>query len=183
VADDDAATETAEQQPEDESARAAEVEQTYGVPLTVSHGQRVLHPRPDELVATVKALRADGFEQLLDVMGVDYLGYASSRQLPTMVEGQRFEVVYLLISLSKRERIRIRVQVPAEDPVVPSLFGQYPGAEAPEREVFDMYGVSFDDHPDMCRILMPEDWVGHPLRKDYEIGRIPVQFKDAPARH
>ncbi|MEE9414828.1 MAG: NADH-quinone oxidoreductase subunit C [Acidimicrobiales bacterium] len=183
MADDDAATETAEQLPEDESSQAVEVEQAYGVPVTISYDQRVLHSTRDELIATVEALRADGFEQLLDVMGVDYLGYTPSRQLPTTVEAQRFEVVYLLISLSKRERIRIRVQVPSEDPVVPSLFEQYPGAEAPEREVFDMYGVSFAEHPDMCRILMPEDWVGHPLRKDYEIGRIPVQFKDAPARH
>jgi NADH-quinone oxidoreductase subunit C len=64
---------------------------------------------------------------------------------------------------------------------VSSATGLYPGLDAPEREAFDMFGIVFDGHPDLTRILMPEDWVGHPLRKDYDIGRIPVQFKEAPA--
>ena len=67
--------------------------------------------------------------------------------------------------------------MPGGDPVVPSLFDVHPGTEAPEREVFDLFGIRFDGHPDLTRILMPEDWVGHPLRKDYGIGSIPVQFK------
>jgi len=86
----------------------------------------------------------------------------------------------LLISHHERARLRIRVQVPETDPVVPTLFEVHPGTEAMEREVFDMFGISFEGHPDLTRILMPEDWEGHPLRKDYGIGRIPVQFKDAP---
>jgi NADH-quinone oxidoreductase subunit C len=69
------------------------------------------------------------------------------------------------------------VQVPESDPLLASLFDLWPGTEAMEREVFDMFGISFDGHPDLTRILMPEDWDGHPLRKDYSIGRIPVQFK------
>ena len=77
--------------------------------------------------------------------------------------------------------MRLRVQVPEDDPVVPSLFDLYPGTEAMEREVFDLFGIRFDGHPDLTRILMPEDWEGHPLRKDYAVGRIPVQFK-APRR-
>ena len=81
------------------------------------------------------------------------------------------------MSHEKRERLRIRVQVPEGDAVVPSLFDVHPGTEAFEREVYDMFGIRFDGHPDLTRILMPEDWEGHPLRKDYGIGRIPVQFK------
>ena len=69
------------------------------------------------------------------------------------------------------------MQVPEDDAVVPSLFDVHPGTEAMEREVFDLFGISFDGHPDLTRILMPEDWVGHPLRKDEAMGRIPVQFK------
>ena len=75
----------------------------------------------------------------------------------------------------------MRVQVPADDPTLPTLFDIHPGTEAMEREVFDMFGIVFTDHPDLTRILMPEDWEGHPLRKDYEVGSIPVQFKEAHA--
>jgi NADH-quinone oxidoreductase subunit C len=88
-------------------------------------------------------------------------------------------VVLNLTSISTRDRIRVRVQVPESDPTIASAFDLWPGTEAMEREVFDMFGVSFDGHPDLTRILMPEDWDGHPLRKDYAIGRIPVQFKGA----
>jgi NADH-quinone oxidoreductase subunit C len=71
------------------------------------------------------------------------------------------------------------VQVPESDPTCPSLFELFPGTEALEREVFDMFGITFTDHPDMTRILMPEDWIGHPLRRDYSVGDIPVKFKGA----
>jgi NADH-quinone oxidoreductase subunit C len=71
--------------------------------------------------------------------------------------------------------------VPEDDPTVPSLFGIYPGTEAMEREAYDLLGILFSGHPDLTRILLPEDWEGHPLRKDHSIGRVPVQFK-APQR-
>ena len=93
---------------------------------------------------------------------------------------ERFEVVVNLLSLSQVRRVRVRVQVPADDAVVPTLFDLYPGTEAMEREAYDLFGIVFDGHPDMTRILMPEDWEGHPLRKDYGVGRVPVQFKGAP---
>ena len=96
------------------------------------------------------------------------------------MEAQRFELVVTLQDLARARRVRIRVQVPEHEPVVPSLFDLWPGSEAMEREVFDLVGIRFDGHPDLTRILMPEDWVGHPLRKDYDTGRIPVQFKGAP---
>ena len=103
-----------------------------------------------------------------------------ARSLPEGVQPERFEVVVNLLSLSMRQRVRVRVQVPESDPAVDSLFDVYPGTEAMEREAYDMVGIIFTDHPDLTRILMPEDWEGHPLRKDYGVGRVPVQFKEAP---
>ena len=94
---------------------------------------------------------------------------------------ERYEVVVSLLSMAQHRRVRVRVQVPEDDPVVPSLYPLYPGTEAFEREVLDMFGIRFDGHPDLTRILMPEDWDGHPLRKDYAVGRIPVEFKGAPS--
>jgi NADH-quinone oxidoreductase subunit C len=153
----------------------------HGVPVTWSHGQKVLHAPRAQLRELVAALRDDGFDQLLDVTGVDYLTAETPRVLPAAVDAERFEVVVNLISHARRERVRIRVQVPADDPHVPSLFDLHPGSEYHERETYDMFGIVFDDHPDPSRILMPEDWIGHPLRKDYSVGAIPVQFKGAPS--
>ncbi|MEN9823923.1 MAG: NADH-quinone oxidoreductase subunit [Actinomycetota bacterium] len=154
----------------------------YGVPLSDSHGQRVLHPSRAEYVKVVKQLLSDTFTMCSDLTAVDYLTH-SGRTLPAGITGERFEVVVNLLSIERRERIRVRVQVPADDATIPSLFDMYPGTEAMEREAYDMFGLVFTDHPDLTRILMPEDWDGFPLRKDYETGRIPVQFTaDFPAR-
>ncbi len=161
-----------------EEAPTPEPERVHGAPVTWSRGQRVLHPSRDELASLVRRLRDDdGFNMCLDVTGVDYLTYEAARDLPDGVSAERFEVVVTLMSHSRRERVRVRVQAPAADPSVPSLFDVHPGSEAMEREVFDLFGIAFEGHPDLTRILMPEDWVGHPLRKDEAIGRIPVQFK------
>ena len=126
-----------------------------------------------------ETLRDDGFAQVIDLCGVDYLAHERS-DLPPSVEPKRFEIVVNLLSHAARERIRIRLQV-AEDEAVPTLFDIHPGTEAMEREAFDMYGIAFDGHPDLSRILMPETWTGYPLRKDFDIGRIPVQFKADPS--
>jgi NADH-quinone oxidoreductase subunit C len=154
----------------------------HGAPVTWSRDQKVLHPGRDQLVEVVCALRDedDGFHVCLSVTGVDYLVHDGDRGLPEGVEPERFEVVVVLMSHARRERLRLRVQVPADDPVCPTLFDVHPGAEAMEREVYDMFGIRFDGHPDLSRILMPEDWEGHPLRKEHPIGKIPVQFKGAP---
>jgi NADH-quinone oxidoreductase subunit C len=172
----EAAAETEENEPVTEPE--PEPATRYGVPLSDSRGQVVLHPSREGLVDFVRTLRDDeDFRLCNDLTAVDYLAYNPPRDLPDGVGAQRFEVVIGLLSLSKRERVRLRVQVPADDPSCPSLFDVHPGTEAFEREVFDMFGIRFDGHPDLTRILMPEEWEGHPLRKDYPVGAIPVQFK------
>ena len=136
-------------------------------------------PQRDTYKEMVTAFREAGFEMCADLCAVDYLTHPG-RSLPDGVTAERFEVVVNLLSLSTRQRVRIRVQVPESDPTVDSLTDVYPGTDAMEREAYDMVGILFAGHPDMTRILMPEEWEGHPLRKDYGVGRVPVQFKEAP---
>ncbi|GAP62223.1 MAG: NADH-quinone oxidoreductase subunit C [Ardenticatenia bacterium] len=106
-----------------------------------------------------------GFEMCVDVTATDH-----------PQEKERFRVVYHLLSLSRRERLRLAVRVGGKKPTVPTLTTVWPGVNFCEREVYDMFGVHFDGHPNLKRILMPEDWDGHPLRKDYPLGYEPVQF-------
>ena len=148
--------------------------------MTALRGQQVLYPPREQYLDVAKALADDGITIAVDLCGVDYLQHME-RPLPDEIAAERFEVVVNLIDIGGRRRTRLRVQVPESEPTVASLFDLHPGTEAHERETFDMFGIEFDGHPDLTRILMPEDWVGHPLRKDYEIGRIPVQFKGAHA--
>ncbi len=157
-----------------EAARAPDQSGHRGPP-----GDEVVFPGRDQYVALVDAYHDGGFEMCSDLCAVDYLA-AVARPLPDGVRAERFEVVVNLLSLSRARRVRVRVQVPESDAVVPTLFDVYPGVEAMEREAYDMFGIVFEGHPDMTRILMPEDWEGHPLRKDYGVGRVPVQFKGAP---
>lgn len=147
--------------------------------LITAGGQEVLFPDLASYISTIEALKDAGFVMCVDLCGVDYLTYMD-RPLPSGVIGERFEVVVNLISHIERRRVRVRVQVPQDNPVVPTLFFLYPGTENMERETYDMFGILFEGHPDPTRILMPEDWEGHPLRKDYSVGRVPVQFKQAP---
>jgi len=136
-------------------------------------------PHRDRYVEMVQAFHDAGYEMCADLCAVDYLTHPG-RSLPDGVTAERFEIVVNLLSLSLRQRVRIRVQVPESDPRLPTLVDIYPGADAMEREAFDMMGIIFEGHPDLTRILMPEDWEGHPLRKDYGVGRVPVQIKEAP---
>jgi NADH-quinone oxidoreductase subunit C len=136
-------------------------------------------PHRDTYHRMVTALRDGGFELCADLCAVDYLVHPG-RTLPEGVTPERFEIVVNLLSLSMRQRVRIRVQIPESDPSLDSIVDVYPGADFMEREAYDLMGIVFTGHPDMTRILMPEDWEGHPLRKDYGVGRVPVQFKEAP---
>ncbi|HYA45292.1 MAG TPA: NADH-quinone oxidoreductase subunit C [Acidimicrobiales bacterium] len=151
----------------------------HGCAVTEQFGQRTVHTGRAGYLALMEALYRDGFEVCIGVSGVDYLTHPG-RALPEDIQAERFEVVVELVSLSRKDRLRVRCQVPGDDPTVPSLFDLWPGSEAHEREVYDMFGISFSDHPDLTRILMPEDWEGHPLRKDYATGHVPVQFKEMP---
>jgi NADH-quinone oxidoreductase subunit C len=117
----------------------------------------------DRLVDTCRALRDTpslGFDLLIEVTAVDYLPRAP-----------RYEVVYHLVSIPNRLRLRLKVRVP-DGGSVPTIQIVWPAAGWPEREVWDMFGIFIDGHPDLRRLLMPEDWEGHPLRKDY-----PVQIR------
>lgn len=131
----------------------------------------VQHIEVNEYHDHIKSLLEEGYEMMMDLTAVDWF----RKKEP------RFEVVVNLLSLSKNIRKTIKVQVPDENLTIPSITDIYPGANFYEREVFDMFGIVFENHPELTRILMPDDWIGHPLRKDYGSGRIPVQFKNAPS--
>jgi NADH-quinone oxidoreductase subunit C len=152
----------------------------HDCPVGDSRGQAVVFVPRDRYMSVMKKLVDDGFTMCMDLTAVDYLTHPG-RTLPDGVAAERFEVVLNLLSMQRRERLRVRVQVPVDDPSLESVFELFPGTEAMDREVFDMFGISFGGHPDLTRILMPEDWDGHPLRKDYAQGVIPVQFKGAPS--
>ena len=164
----------------EDSSMSTEVIQLSGVPTTQGVGvDKIAFPSREAYVSLVDSLKRDGFEMCADLCAVDFQTH-SGRTLPDAIAPERFEVVVNLLSLSTKRRVRVRVQVPESDPTLATLFDIYPGTEAMEREVFDLMGIQFNGHPDLTRILMPEDWEGHPLRKDFASGRVPVQFKEAP---
>jgi NADH-quinone oxidoreductase subunit C len=154
----------------------------HGALVSDSRGQTVVHPTCATYVKVVTALKAEGFVTCADLCAVDYLTAVAQRLLPDGMVAERFEIAVNLTNFATRERIRVRVQVAGDDPTIPSLYDVYPGTEAMEREAFDLFGVIFEGHPDLTRILLPETWVGHPLRKDEATGRIPVQFSENSKR-
>ena len=135
-------------------------------------GEVSVRVRRDHVADVCTYLRdEEGFELLADVSGVDFLGVAPP--------AERFLVAYHLSSVSKNVRLRLRVFVAEGDEVVPSVTGVYPTANWQEREIYDFFGIHFEGHPDLRRILMPDDWEGHPHRKDYPLGGTKVEFKGA----
>ena len=134
-----------------------------------SRGQDVARVPNERWLVFATAAKDAGFEMCVDVTAVDWM-----RQRP-----DRFEVVANLLSMQHRLRLRMITTAPRQEPTVASLVPVWPGVNFPEREAYDMFGVVFDGHPDLTRILMPDEWEGHPLRKDFGVGTVPVQFKES----
>ncbi len=137
------------------------------------HGKARLDVTPASVPETLAALKAKGFRSLVSVHGLDYYPHEP-----------RLGVHYELLDMTALDRITVATRVPLDDPHVPSVTPAWPTAEHQEREIFDMFGVVFDGHPDLRRILMPDDYEGHPQRRDFPIGGEPVLFthneKDVP---
>ena len=130
----------------------------------------IIETTPEEYKDLIDSIKNDGFEMMVDLTVVDWF----RKKEP------RFEVVVQFLSTSQNLRKTIKVFVNDEDLTLSSITEIYPSANFYEREAYDMFGIVFENHPDLTRILMPDDWEGHPLRKNYGSGRIPVQFKNAP---
>ncbi len=138
--------------------------------VVVDRGELTLHIKREKLVEVAKILRDSlKFEMCMGVSGVHY---------PNNV-GRELVAVYPLLSVTNNRRIRLEVTVADSDAHIPSLVEVWAGNNWHERETFDMFGIIFDGHPGLTRILMPDDWQGHPQRKDYALGGIPVEYKGA----
>lgn len=132
-----------------------------------SLGQTVVRLAPGDWLSFAEAAKEAGFEVCVDVTAIDWM-----RQRP-----ERFEVVANLLSMQHRLRLRMITALGRIEPTVASLVPVWPGANFAEREAYDMFGIIFEGHPDLTRILMPDEWEGYPLRKDFGVGGVPVQFK------
>jgi NADH-quinone oxidoreductase subunit C len=140
--------------------------------VVVCRDELTLHVRRKELPTVARALRDEPrlrFELCLGVNGVHY----------PEDTGSELHAVYPLMSITHNRRIRLEVAAPDADARIPSLFSVYPTVDWHERETYDFFGIIFDGHPSLTRIAMPDDWVGHPQRKDYPLGGIPVQYHGA----
>ena len=139
--------------------------------VVVDRGELTLHIKPERIAEVCQIMRDDEslrFELCSSVDGVDYLGS----------DERRFHISYQLTSMTYRRRVRLEAAVAAGQSL-PSVTSVYPTSDWQEREIYDMFGVVFDGHPNLTRILMPDDWEGHPQRKDYPLGGVPVEYKGA----
>lgn len=133
-------------------------------------GEVSVDVRRERLAGVARFLRDEGpFEMLADLSAVDFLGLRESER--------RFLVACHLYSFRHNLRLRLRVWVPEGDETCPSLTGLWPTADWQEREAYDFFGIAFEGHPDLRRILMPDEWEGHPQRKDYPLGGTRVEYK------
>jgi NADH-quinone oxidoreductase subunit C len=140
--------------------------------VVVSNGDLTFYVRREHLPLVASRLRDDpalAFEMCLGVSGVHY---------PAEI-GQELHAVYHLLSITHNRRVRLEVTAPDADPHIPSLVATYPTCDWHERETWDFFGLVFDGHPALTRIEMPDDWRGHPQRKDYPLGGIPVEYRGA----
>jgi NADH-quinone oxidoreductase subunit C len=135
-------------------------------------GDRWITVPADRIRDALSALKSDGFRLLVFLTCVDHLVDAS-REFP-----ERYELVYQLRDMEKPEGIRVRTFIDGESPRIDSVSDIFPPANWEERETYDMFGIVFANHPDLTRILMPDDWVGHPLRRDYPVGGETVEFSE-----
>jgi NADH-quinone oxidoreductase subunit C len=138
----------------------------------VSAGDQWIRVAAERVRDALAALKADGYRLLVFLTCVDHLA-DSSREWPA-----RFELVYQLRNLETREQLRVRTFVDGDPPRIDSAWDIFPPANWDERETYDLFGIVFNEHPDLTRILMPDDWVGHPLRRDYPVGGEPVDFSE-----
>lgn len=138
----------------------------------VSAGDQWITVPAESVRDALAGLRADGFRLLVFLTCVDHLADAS-KQWPA-----RFEIVYQLRNLETMEKLRVRAFVDGDPPRIDSVHDLFPPANWDERETYDLFGIVFNDHPDLTRILMPDDWVGHPLRRDYPVGGETVEFSE-----
>jgi NADH:ubiquinone oxidoreductase subunit C len=161
-------------------AAAPVLERFPGSVFVSSHGQAVVYVDRAVWGELGRFLRDEQqFTQCVDITAVDHL-LRPDRALPDGVTAGRFEVVANFLSHARVVRLRVIAQLDADNPEIATLADIYPGLEYAEREVYDLYGITFTGHPDLTRILMPDDWTGYPLRKDFPAARVPVQFKEAP---
>jgi NADH-quinone oxidoreductase subunit C len=140
--------------------------------IVIAHDEMTIYVRPTELVAIARTLRDEPglrFELCLGVSGVHYPKH----------EGRELHAVYQFRSITHSRKVRVEVSVPDADKHIPSIMDVYPTNDWHERETFDFFGIIFDGHPHLTRIQMPDDWQGHPQRKDYPLGGVPVEYKGA----
>jgi NADH-quinone oxidoreductase subunit C len=152
-------------------ARLEATELTAAIESVVVHrGEITFHVRREDLPFVAQMLRDDEALRFEFCSGVSGVHYPEDT-------GRELHAVYHLTSMTHNRRIRLEVTAPDSDPHVPSLVSIYPTLDWHERETYDMFGLVFDGHPALTRVLMPDDWPGHPQRKDYPLGGIPVEYK------